>query len=114
MRELNVEQRLNKIDENITAIKQMLKELLNKQAVQSIPNDKGIMSVKQVAQFLNLDVNVIYAKCTKGDIPYFKIGKQYRFKKAEIQEWIKGQKEQPEFSVDDYVNRYMQKNILKG
>ncbi len=114
MRELNIEQRLNKIDENITAIKQMLKELLNKQAVQSTPNDKGIMSVKQVAQFLNLDINVIYAKCAKGGIPYFKIGKQYRFKKAEILEWIKGQKEEPEFSVDDYVNRYMQKNILKG
>ncbi|MFT4025004.1 MAG: helix-turn-helix domain-containing protein, partial [Flavihumibacter sp.] len=104
-----------KIEENIAAIKRMLEEVLNKPVAQSPEeNDKTIMSVKQVAHFLGLDANVIYGRCSKGDIPYFKIGKQYRFKKTEILKWVKEQKEDPAFSIDDYVDRYMQKNVLKA
>jgi len=115
MRELSIEQRLIRIDESIAVIKQMLESLINKPVQPSATNDdKVIMSVKQVAQFLGVDINIIYAKCAKGDIPYFKIGKQYRFKKEDILNWVKEQNECPEFSVDDYVNRYMQKHILKG
>jgi excisionase family DNA binding protein len=76
--------------------------------------DKVIMSVKQVAQFLGVVINIIYVKCAKGDIPYFKIGKQYRFKKEDILNWVKEQNECPEFCVDDYVNKYMLKHVLKG
>lgn len=115
MRELNIEQRLNQLDENVAAIKRMLEELLNKQAIQSLDKENNeIMSVKQVAQFLGLDPNIIYTKCSKGDIPYFKIGKQYRFKRQDIIKWIGEQKELPTFSVDDYVNKYMQTHQLKG
>lgn len=115
MRELNIEQRLTKIDENISAIKRLLGELLNKPATNSpVVNNDEIMNVKQVAQFLNLDANVIYAKCAKGDIPYFKIGKGYRFKKADILKWVEGQKEIPDISVDEFVDQYLQKNVLKA
>jgi excisionase family DNA binding protein len=115
MRELSIEQRLIRIDENIAVIKQILETLISKPVTQSETNDdKVIMSVKQTAQFLSVDINTIYAKCAKGDIPYFKIGKQYRFKKDDILNWVKAQNECSEFSVDDYVNRYMQKHILKG
>jgi excisionase family DNA binding protein len=115
MRELNIEQRLIQIDENIAVIKQILETLIAKPVTQpAINNDKAIMSVKQVAQLLGVDINIIYTKCAKGDIPYFKIGKQYRFKKEDILNWVKKQNECSEFSVDDYVNRYMQKHILKG
>ena len=115
MRELSIEQRLIRIDENIIVIKKMLEELFNKQVMQPAINDgNAIMSVKQVAQFLGVDINLIYAKCTKGEIPYFKVGKQYRFRKEDILKWMKEQNECTEFSVDDYVNNYLQKHILKG
>jgi excisionase family DNA binding protein len=115
MREFNIEQRLSGIEDNVAAIKRMLEELLSSAALQSVKSDENeIMSVKQVAQFLGLDVNMIYLKCSKGDIPYFKIGRQYKFKKPEILNWIKEQKDHPDISVDDYVDRYMQKHILKS
>jgi len=115
MRQLNIEDRLTKIEENIVAIKRMLEQVLNKPlASSSIENDIEIMSVKEVAQFLNIDANIIYAKCAKGDIPFFKIGKGYRFKKADIHKWVQKQKEIPEFSVEDYVDKYIQTHILKG
>jgi excisionase family DNA binding protein len=114
MRELNIEQRLNSIEDNVATIKRMLAELLSRTESQSsISDNNEIMSVKQVAQFLGLDVNIIYLKCSKGDIPYFKLGRQYRFKKPEIQKWIKEQKERVDISVDDYVDRYMQSHVLK-
>jgi excisionase family DNA binding protein len=114
MRELNIEQRLGSIENDVAAIKRMLEELLSRSAQAVISDENGIMSVKQVAQFLGLDVNIIYLKCSKGDIPYFKLGRQYRFKKSEILKWIKEQKEHPDISVDDYVDRYMQTHVLKG
>lgn len=114
MRELNIEQRLSSIEENIVAIKGMLEKFLSQQANQEAKADDEIMSVKQVGQFLGLDVNIIYAKCSKGDIPYFKLGRQYRFKKHEILKWLKDQKNRAEFSVDDYVDQYMQTHVLKG
>jgi hypothetical protein len=42
------------------------------------------------------------------------MGKLYKFKKSEILEWVKKQEASSPFSVDDYVERYLQKNQLKG
>lgn len=115
MRQLTMEQRLKNIEDNLAIIKQMLEKVLNSnQATVAIEDDCEIMTVNQVAKFLNLDPNVIYQKCGKGDMPYFRIGKGYRFKKNEILKWVENQKELPEISVDDYVERYLQKNRLKA
>jgi excisionase family DNA binding protein len=115
MQQLNLEQRLDKIEKHVDEIKMLLKELINKKS-DSNEKSKGsdIMSVKQLEVFIGLEVNTIYAKCTKGEIPFFKIGNQYRFNKEEILKWMKGQKEESEFSLENYVDRYLQKNVLKG
>ena len=98
----------------MAAIKRMLEYLLSKPSTQTeLKDDKEIMSVKQVSKFLGLDVNIVYTKCSKGDIPYFKLGRSYRFKKTDIEKWFQGQKEAPEICIDDYVNQYLQKNVLK-
>jgi excisionase family DNA binding protein len=115
MRELEIEQRLIRIEDNVEVIKQMLEKLLNRPVVgPPVEDPNEIMSAKQVAQYLGLDANVIYSKCVQGDIPHFKIGKGYRFKKSDIEQWIQGKKEKPEISVDDFVDKYMQTHILKG
>jgi excisionase family DNA binding protein len=91
MRELNIERRLMRIEENIEIVKHMLEKILNKpEARPSVEEVNDIMSVKQVAQYLGLECNVIYAKCAQGDIPYFKIGKGYRLKKKIFKTGYKG------------------------
>jgi hypothetical protein len=50
-------------------------------------SDEKIISAKKVAEFLKLDLNVIYIKCADWQIPYFKMGKLYNCKKSEILEW---------------------------
>lgn len=114
MRELTTEQRLKSIEDNLSVIKRMLEMVLKTQVTPvHIDDDCEIMTVKQVATYLNLDPNIIYNKCSKGDIPYFKIGKGYRFKKVEIIKWAEKQKELPDISVDDFVEKYLQRYRLK-
>lgn len=84
------EQRLDRMETEIRQIKMMLNELLEitKAAFQSHAQE-NIMSTKGGADFLRLDINFIYAKCAKGEMPHFKMGKLYKFKKSEILEWLK-------------------------
>ncbi len=72
------------------------------------------MNVKQVAAFLGVEPTAIYAKCNKGELPYFKVGKLYRFKKAEVMKWTEKPLVPGNLNVEDYVNRYLQKNVLRG
>lgn len=110
-----IEQRLDRMESDIQQIKSMLSELLDlsKGAFQSHAHE-NIMSAKEVADLLRLDVNVIYGKCSKREIPFFRMGKLYKFRKSEILEWVKRQDNSAAFSVDDYVNRYLQANTLRG
>lgn len=115
MKTLSIDQRFNRLEEEINIIKKMLNELLSRTAPNSKESNlKEIMTVKQVADFMGFDISVIYAKCSKGDMPYFKVGKQYRFKKVDILKWIREQKSESPFSVENYVERYLQKHELKG
>ena len=40
--------------------------------------------------------------------------KLYKFRKGEVLQWMTAQKGNPDNLVDDYVNRYLQKHLLKG
>jgi len=51
--------------------------------------EKEIMTVKQVAQYLQMDEHTIYKLARSGQIPCIKIAGQWRFKKDVIDKWIK-------------------------
>lgn len=99
------------MEADINQIKTKMAELLDlsKGAFQSHTRE-NIMSAKEAADLLRLNVNVIYSKCSRSEMPFFKMGKLYKFKKSEVLEWVKRQGENDAFSVDDYVNRYLQAN----
>jgi excisionase family DNA binding protein len=48
-----------------------------------------LLSVAQVAEYLNVDKFTIYRLVTDGQIPAFKVGNQWRFKKKLIEQWLK-------------------------
>lgn len=48
-----------------------------------------IMTVKQVAEYLQMDEHTIYKLSRSGKIPAFKIAGQWRYKKEVIDKWIK-------------------------
>ncbi len=47
-----------------------------------------ILTVKQLADYLQMDEHTIYRFAKSGKIPAMKIGVEWRFKKALIDKWI--------------------------
>lgn len=104
------EQRLCEIQNELQLVKAMLTEIL---AYQQAEVKDSVMDVNELSELVNLDKHIIYAKCANGHIPYFKIGKRYKFKKSEIRSWLQKQSADQQASTDDYVNRYLQKKVLR-
>jgi excisionase family DNA binding protein len=109
-----IEDRLEDIEKEIHQVKMMCIQLLSGQTKGAIENEEMFMNVKDVARFLKVDTAVVYAACNKGEIPFLKIGKLYKFKKGDVLKWLEKEKENKLVDVDEYVNKYLQKHALKG
>jgi len=48
-----------------------------------------VMTVGQLAQYLQLDEQTVYRKAKRGEIPVVRIGKTMRFKKDLIDGWLR-------------------------
>lgn len=51
-------------------------------------NEKEIMTVRQVADYLQMGEHTIYKLARSGQIPSLKIAGQWRFKRDVIDKWI--------------------------
>lgn len=51
--------------------------------------NEEIMTVEEVASYLKVDTRTIYRRLKANDIPAFKFGGQWRFKKQDIDMWIR-------------------------
>lgn len=51
----------------------------------------GIMTIKEIAEYLKIKEKTAYALTAKGSLPGFKMGGSWRFRKSEIDQWIKKQ-----------------------
>ena len=49
---------------------------------------RHIMTVAEVAEYLNVHQSTIYKLATKGQVPFFKIGFDYRFHRDAIDKWM--------------------------
>lgn len=53
--------------------------------------DDEIITIKDVAAYLKLNEKTAYRLVLNGDIPGFKVGGSWRFKRSEIKNWIEKQ-----------------------
>ena len=51
-----------------------------------------ILTVPEVAQLLKVAEKTVYSMAQKGQLPAFKVGGQWRFKRADLDQWIEQQK----------------------
>jgi PTS system nitrogen regulatory IIA component len=49
---------------------------------------RPVMKVKEIAEYLRVNSNTVRRWIRKGEIPAFKVGTDYRFKRDEIDKWI--------------------------
>jgi len=47
-----------------------------------------MLTVKQLARYLEMDENTIYRLAESGKIPGMKVGSEWRFKKELVDEWL--------------------------
>jgi excisionase family DNA binding protein len=48
-----------------------------------------LLTLEQVAKYLNVDKFTVYRLISDRDLPAFKVGNQWRFKKNLIENWLK-------------------------
>lgn len=53
--------------------------------------DNDIMLIKDLASYLKIAEKTAYRFASEGKIPGFKVGSAWRFRKSEIDQWIKNQ-----------------------
>lgn len=53
--------------------------------------DDRWMTVKDVAEYLQLSTDQIYRLAQQGKIPAFRVGARWRFKREKIDEWVEKQ-----------------------
>ncbi|MCW5892051.1 MAG: helix-turn-helix domain-containing protein [bacterium] len=48
-------------------------------------------TVRQVAEYLNVNERTVYRMAERGDLPAFKVGDAWRFRRQDIDAWIERQ-----------------------
>lgn len=51
-----------------------------------------LMNIDKLSQYLGIKKSSLYSMVEKREIPYYKIGRLVRFKKADIDAWVAGLK----------------------
>lgn len=49
------------------------------------------LTLEQIAEYLQMSTSSIYKMAQAGKIPAYKVGRQWRFRKKEIDRWVKNQ-----------------------
>lgn len=63
-------------------------------------NDQ-IMTVRELAEYLKIAEKTAYRFALEGKVPAFKVGGAWRFRKAEVDRWIK---EQEQSATEKHAN----------
>lgn len=50
------------------------------------------LTLEQIAEYLQMSTSSIYKMAQAGKIPSYKVGRQWRFKKEEIDKWVEHNK----------------------
>jgi excisionase family DNA binding protein len=50
--------------------------------------DEQLMSIRDVAEFLQLNQTTVYAWAQQGILPGYKLGRTWRFRPSELETWL--------------------------
>ena len=60
----------------------------------------AVMTVQEVADYLNVDPKTVYRLVNRGELPGFKVGGSWRFQKSDLDAWIAKQKKKAAFNIE--------------
>ena len=59
-----------------------------------MPDDQ-LMSIKELAHYLKVNVTTIYLWSNRGQIPAIRVGNLWRYRRSDIDDWLNAQRNQP-------------------
>lgn len=96
--------------EKLSGIEELLRE---QRHTPKQPEPELFFDTEQAGAFLNLTVPTIYGLVHRKKINYFKQGKQLRFLKKDLTEWILSGRKQTQVEIDLETDLYLLK-LKKG
>lgn len=52
-----------------------------------------MMTIRELGIYLNMPEKTLYRLAADGEVPGFKVGASWRFRKSEVDKWIVGQEQ---------------------
>jgi len=62
-----------------------------------MPDAKALLTIQQVADYLQLNQSTVYQWAQKGRLPAIKLGGRWRFRGKDLEAWLDAQTSGPEF-----------------
>jgi excisionase family DNA binding protein len=57
-----------------------------------LPNDEVFLTTEEVLEYLQVNLRTVYRLIKAGKIPAVRVGRQWRFRKRDIDHWLDGQR----------------------
>ena len=57
--------------------------------------DTEVLTIKEVAEYLKVNERTIYRLAASNELPGFRVGNAWRFKRSDLDTWVLKQTEQP-------------------
>jgi PTS system nitrogen regulatory IIA component len=57
--------------------------------------EDSLMSVRDVAEYLNVNISTVYQWSQHGQMPAMKIGNLWRYRRSDIEEWLNQRRSPP-------------------
>ena len=61
----------------------------------NLPTDEVFLTTEEVLEYLQVNLRTVYRLIKAGKIPAVRVGRQWRFRKRDIDVWLDGQRAQP-------------------
>jgi excisionase family DNA binding protein len=71
-----------------TEIADDLSGLICPEWVFSVSESREVMNVRQASQYLGVSADTLYRYITEGEIPAFKLGNRWKFRKTILDRWM--------------------------
>jgi excisionase family DNA binding protein len=58
----------------------------------NLPTDETFLTTEEVLEYLNVNLRTVYRLIKAGSIPAVRVGRQWRFRKRDLDNWLEGQR----------------------
>ena len=62
--------------------------------------EERLMSVHEMAEYLNMNISTIYMWSQKGQMPAMKMGKMWRYRRSDIEAWLNSRRSPQVFTQE--------------